>query len=90
MAIPDAAVLAGYRNLCLECGLGDLDVLGEIAGVGGFEAVRARSVELELPGRRIRVLGLDALIDAKRALGREKDREALRELELIRARLREP
>lgn len=36
----------------------------------------------------MRILSLDALIDAKRAFGREKDREVLRELELIREKLR--
>jgi hypothetical protein len=86
-ALPsDARGLAGFTNLYLETDDGDLDVLGEIAGLGGFEQVKARSVTLSLFGTSVRSLDLDALIDAKRALDREKDRADLRELELIRKR----
>lgn len=79
--------LAGFKNLYLETDYGELDVLGEIAGVGTYESVRPRSVELPFLDRTVRVLSLDALIEGKRALGREKDREVLRELELIRLKL---
>jgi predicted nucleotidyltransferase len=90
-ALPDAAKpLAQYRSLYLETDLGELDVIKEVVGVGEYEAVRAKSVELAMWGRKLQVIGLDALIDAKRALNREKDREALRELELIRQKLRGP
>jgi hypothetical protein len=40
------------------------------------------------PGLRCRVLGLDALIASKRALGRMRDLLAVEELEDIRRRLR--
>lgn len=79
--------LAGFKNLYLETDYGELDVLGEIAGIGAYESVRPRSVELPFLGRTVRVLSLDALIEGKRALGREKDRHVLRELELIRLKL---
>jgi len=86
----DPRALIGYKNLYLETDDGDLDVLGEIAGLGSFDQVRARSVDLMLFGAPVRSLDLDALIDAKRALHREKDRSDLRELELIRAKRRRP
>ncbi|MBI5545784.1 MAG: nucleotidyltransferase [Deltaproteobacteria bacterium] len=82
----DAGALLGYKNLYLETDDGELDVLGEIEGIGSFEQVKARSVALPLFGSAILSLDLDALIDAKRALNREKDRGDLRELELIRAK----
>ena len=38
-----AQELAGYRNLYLETDLGDLDLLGEISGLGPYEVVRSRA-----------------------------------------------
>jgi hypothetical protein len=78
----------GLRNLYLDTDIGPLDCLGEIAGVGGFPEVKARSVWIELERGRCRILALDALIDAKRAMGRPRDRETVAQLELIAARLR--
>ena len=90
VSVSSAAQLAGFRNVYLLTDFGALDVLGEITGVGDFEAVKAHSIEISLWGHPVRLLSLDALIDAKRALDRDKDRAVLRELELIRAKLREP
>ena len=53
-------------------------------GVGEFEQVRAGAIEVELFGRRCRVISLDDLIRAKEALGREKDLLAVKELKAIR------
>jgi len=89
-ALPEARELAGYQNLYLETDWGELDVLGKIAGVGDHQSVKARSIEVSLWGQPVRVLALDALIEGKRALGREKDRDAVLELELIRAKIKEP
>jgi len=50
--------------------------------------VRAASIEIELFSRHCRVISLDALIQAKEALGREKDRLAAKELRAIREKLR--
>ncbi len=70
--------------LTLVTDLGDLDVMDRVAGVGEYPAVHAASYEAELAGVRARFLALDALIAAKRAAGRRKDREALLELEALR------
>lgn len=72
------------RNLYLETEIGTVDILSSILGVGDFERVRAASVEIELFGRRCRVISLDDLIRAKQALGREKDLLAVKELRAIR------
>jgi hypothetical protein len=48
----------------------------------------ACSEPIDLDGTVIRVLTLDALIDAKRAMGRPRDLRAVLELEAIRERLR--
>lgn len=75
---PDPGV--EVRNLYLRTDIGPLDVLSSISGVGDFERVRAKSVEIELFGRQCRVISLDDLIRAKEALGREKDLLAVKEL----------
>lgn len=72
------------QNLYLETELGSLDILTSILGVGDFERVRASSTEIELFGRRCRVMSLDDLISAKETLGREKDLLSARELRALR------
>ena len=41
---------AEFRNLYLETDWGQLDCLGEILGVGGYDHVLAQSVEIQLSG----------------------------------------
>lgn len=83
----NSKVLARFKNLYLETDLGELDLLGEVAGIGTFSETLEQSVEIELWGRACRILSLDALIAAKKAVHRPKDEEALRQLEAIRERL---
>jgi len=78
----------GLKNLYLATDIGQLDCLGEIAGVGGYEAALAGSEELRLPEGSCRILTLDTLIRAKAAMDRPRDREVLLQLESIRERLR--
>jgi hypothetical protein len=78
----DATVKRGL-NFTLTTTLGDLDLLGEIVGGGGFDALVPDTVELELFGLRCLCLGLRKLVEVKRAAGRPKDLEALAELESL-------
>lgn len=78
---PDPGI--AVRNLYLETELGTVDILGTILGVGDFARVRDQSIEIEMFGRRCRVISLDDLIRAKQALGRDKDLLALKELRAI-------
>jgi hypothetical protein len=80
--IPDPGV--AVRNLYLWTEIGPVDILGSIMGIGEFESVQADSIEVDLFGRRCRVISLDGLIRAKEALGREKDLLAVKELKAIR------
>gem|GEM_PF-3804793 len=66
---------------------GQLDCLGEIKGLGGYEECLAQSEGVDLDGTEVRVLTLDALITAKRAMGRPRDLHAVLELEAIRRNL---
>jgi predicted nucleotidyltransferase len=81
----DAATLAHGLNFTLVTALGDVDLLGEIAGGGNYEALIGESVKVDLFGHSVQILGLPALIRTKRAAGRPKDIEAIAELELLLA-----
>jgi hypothetical protein len=82
----DERTLASGLNFTLTTDLGDLDILGEIAGVGGFQQVSAGSSEMPVGTVRILVMDLDALEKAKRAAGRAKDLLDLAEIAEIRRR----
>ncbi len=82
---PDPGV--EVKNLYLRTDLGPVDFLSSVAGVGDFDSVRTNAIEVELFGRRCRVMSLDDLIRAKEAIGREKDLLALTQLRAIREKL---
>lgn len=71
-------------NFTLETTVGDIDVLGEIVGMGDFARVREHAISIELFGRTMLCLDLPGLIRAKRAAGRPKDLETIAELEALR------
>ena len=72
------------QNLYLNTDLGPLDCLSTVLGVGDFDQVKQNSCQVELPNGPCRILDLDALIESKKALNRERDRQTLRQLEGIR------
>jgi len=76
-------VLAGL-NFTLVTDFGDLDMLGEVQGIGLYGQVYAQSILRTLYNMPIRVLSLDGLIAAKKAAGRTKDKLHLLELEEIK------
>jgi predicted nucleotidyltransferase len=71
-------------NFTLSTDLGDMDLLGEVAG-GDFPSLLSHSVWIEGDGLRFRCVDLPTLIRLKRAAGRPKDYEALAELEALLA-----
>ena len=82
----DARHLSTFRNINLATDIGKLDVLGEITGVGGFEQVAANTVTIDVNGWPTRVIDLDTLIAAKRAVARNKDKLAIMHLEAVKRR----
>ena len=78
-----AATIVRGLNFMLTTAIGDIDLLGEIAGGGDYHALLPHTIEVEIFGHRCGCLDLPALIRAKRASGRPKDLEALAELEAI-------
>jgi predicted nucleotidyltransferase len=79
----DADTVRQGLNFTLTTTLGDLDLLGEIAGGGGYDALLPHAETISLFGRNIRCLGLQKLIAVKRAAGRPRDLEAIAELEAL-------
>lgn len=79
----DLPTLRAGLNFTLTTDLADLDLLGEVLGLGGYDAVSAASEEIEVSGLRYSVITLEGLIHAKRAAGRPKDLRSLYELEAL-------
>ena len=76
------AARSGWKNIYLDTSAGVLDCLGDIKGLGDFAACAARSVEVDMGGFSIRVLSREALIAAKKAMGRPKDLLTVAQLEV--------
>lgn len=79
----DPATLKRGLNFTLITDLGDIDLLGEIAGGGTYDDLVSGAVEMDVSGFRCRCLSLRQLIRAKRAAGRPRDFDAIAELEAI-------
>lgn len=84
----DAPSLASGLNFTLTTDLGDLDIFGEVPGLGGFDAVASGSSSMHVAGLDVRVLDVEGLEKAKRAAGRAKDLLDLAELAEIKKRRR--
>lgn len=82
----DVESLRRGLNFTLTTKLGDVDLLGEIVGGGGYANLEQHTIQLDVFGVRCLCLNLDKLIEVKRAAGRPKDLEAIAELIAIRER----
>ena len=83
----DERTLQSGTNFTLETDIGDIDLLGEVAGVGSYLDAFANSTILKLFGDDVRVLSLEDLIKAKKAAGRPKDLFVLPQLETLQEAL---
>ena len=72
------------KNLYLDTDLGQLDCVSEVQGLGDFNQVTGMSQTIEAEGVCLKVLNRDALIQSKKAMGRPRDQEAVRQLEAIK------
>jgi hypothetical protein len=79
----DEETIAKGLNFTLTTSAGWLDVLGEITLGGNFEQLLSHSVKLDIFGHECLCLGLQRLIEVKRAAARRKDFEAIAELQAI-------
>ena len=79
----DEATVRNGLNFTLDTQLGEVDVLGEVAGGGNYAQLLPYTVELDAFGVRCKCVTLERLIQLKRAAGRPKDFESLAELQLL-------
>jgi hypothetical protein len=77
------------KNLYLKTDLGVLDCLGEVAGIGDFEAVLKESVLTDFPFGQCYVITIPALIKAKEAVGRTHDILTVKQLRAIQENRRQ-
>lgn len=80
----DAETLRRGLNFTFKTDVGDVDLLGEVRGVGMYEAVAEGAIDYEIFNYQFKVIDISKLINAKRAAGRPKDLIAIPELEAIR------
>jgi hypothetical protein len=79
----DERTIAAGLNFTLTTSLGDLDLLGEVAGGGTYEQLLPFTQQVRAFGMVCRVVTLERLIQLKRAAGRPKDLEAIAELQAL-------
>lgn len=81
----DEATIKHGLNFTLDTDFGPLDLLGEVAGGGGYNDIEPHTLTLDLFGGPCLCVDLPTLIRLKRAAGRPKDILALAELEALLA-----
>ncbi len=82
-APPSASLLAGGDIWFLTSNLGRLDLVAPPAGVGTFDEIRSRAVDVQLGDITVPVASREDLIAMKRASGRPQDLEDVRLLESL-------
>jgi predicted nucleotidyltransferase len=80
----DSHTLSNGTVFTLETDIGEIDLLGEVAGIGTYVDVLAASEKWNIHGFEINVLSIEGLIRAKKAAGRPKDVEGIKLLEALR------
>lgn len=79
--------LTKFKNLYLSTDFGPIDLLGHVSGLGSYSDLKNHFIEVELFGKKCKVLDIDALISSKREMGRPKDKETIIQLEAIKEKL---
>lgn len=80
----DVRTIKARLNFTFKTDLGDIDILGELTGLGGHDKLIPMSVETEVFGVKCRMLKLETLIEAKQKARRPKDIAVALELEAIK------
>ena len=80
----DVETLKRGLNFTFTTSVGPIDLLGELSGVGSYDAVRVRANTATMFDGTYLFIDLEGLIASKKAAGRPKDLETIAELETIR------
>jgi hypothetical protein len=86
---PTRRDLAAGQHLLLLTNCGPFDLLGIIGNGKRYEDVAGSSTQVSIGDRSIKVLSIEALIEDKKALNRDKDLAAIRLLEALVNRKRD-
>jgi hypothetical protein len=73
-----------FKNLYLDTDIGQLDCLSFIDGLGDYQTVKQASELIKIKDLPLRILSLEGLIEAKKAMNRPRDRQVIFELEAIK------
>lgn len=82
--ILDAKSLALGNNFTFSTIADDLDLLGYVEPIGGFEELSKNAETITYNGRPLSIISLDDLIRIKRHINRPKDRDSLMHLLAIK------
>lgn len=85
----DSATLKSGLNFTFNTDMGEIDILGEVGGVGFYDEVKMNAVEADAMGTRFFVLDIASLTKAKKFAGRKKDEPMILELEAIQELLKQ-
>jgi predicted nucleotidyltransferase len=79
----DAQSLALGSNFTFTTDLGDLDLLGYVEPIGGWDELSTDARTMHLDDLALRIISLGDLIRIKEYLGRPKDRDSARQLRAL-------
>ena len=79
----DTETLQKGLNFTFSTDIGDIDLIGEVSGIGGYDEVIKYSETVDIYGMQCHVLTVEGLIKTKKAAGREKDRIVIKEMEAL-------
>lgn len=82
----DERTLRNGLNFTLVTDLGEINLLGEVTGLGNYGDLALRATVVDIYGNAVKILSLDDLIRSKAAAGRAKDLIDLEALRVIASR----
>lgn len=76
----DWSTLQQGTDFTFTTSMGDVDLLGEVKGIGNYDDLLKHSISVDLDGFPTKILSIPALIIAKEAANRDKDQPGLKVL----------
>lgn len=76
------------ENYYLKTSSGVLDIISQVKPAGNFEEIKKNAIEIQIFGKKCKVISLDDLIKVKQAMTRDKDKSTLNELLALKAKLK--
>ncbi|MFM9903312.1 MAG: hypothetical protein ACKVQJ_01940 [Pyrinomonadaceae bacterium] len=80
----DWSTLQHGTNFTFATSMGDVDLLGEVKGLGNYDDLLKKSITVDLDGFPTHILSIPSLIIAKEAAARPKDEAGLKVLYALR------